>query len=85
MAPPEDLTKRCKELFPKLMEIEKKNPEIFLDEQRRDIQNQAKQLVNDIDKIIKCLETYHKKGNIARITGDAVDTVGTGEGHRSLT
>ena len=51
----------------------------------RDIENLAKQLVKDINEIIKCLETIHKNSSIARIIGDTLAGIGTGEGHRSHT
>ena len=78
----EDLVKRAAVLFPKPDQIDPGNTKIFLDKKRWDIQNQAKQLVNDIDEIINCLKTYHRNGNVARIAGH---TAGTGEDHRSLT
>ena len=51
----------------------------------RDIENLAKQLVKDIDEIIKCLEKTHRNCSIARIIGYTLAGTGTGKSHRSHT
>ena len=79
MASSENLEKRAEELFETLTDEDLENPKVFLDKKRRDIQNQAKELVKDIDDIIKCLENYHKTCGAFRTVGHMADASGTGE------
>lgn len=49
------------------------------------IRNRAKQLVKDIDEIIKCLETTHMNSSVVGIIGLTFAGIGTGEVHWSHT
>ena len=79
MASCENLEKRAEELFESLLDEDVDDPKAFLDKRRREIVNEAKELVKDIDDIIKCLENYHKACGAVRTVGRMADTSGTGE------
>ena len=79
MAASENLAKRVEELFKTLSAKDSENPKLFLDKKRRDIENLAKELAEDIGDIITVLEMCHKACLAAQIAGNIAVTSGKGK------